>query len=303
MKLKSPIFLCFLSLSVFLASCDEGTKEKKGAQKKVEETKGKKAPGNASIVKVGDKLFNIPSPLETAFLIEKVGGNFNENVLSGVADVNKFSTKQDQALNLGIFGADLAYTLIHNQSQQAFAYLASCKKLGTELGISPALYADLMGRFQGNMDNKDSLLIFISELNRLSDEYLKENESEDVSAMILAGGWVESLYFATKLMEATGNDKLRQRVAEQKKTIENLIGILDQQNSDGALDKLIAQLNDLKASYASVNTTYEYVAPETKADNKLTIIKSKTTVEMSDATFKEISTKIANLRNEITGNS
>ena len=56
-----------------------------------------------------------------------------------------------------------------------------------------------MKRFQGNMENRDSLLIMVSQLNSLSDEYLKENESEDVSALILYGGWVESLYFTTQL--------------------------------------------------------------------------------------------------------
>ncbi len=303
MKLNALSFLCILGLSATVISCGGSSDESQGGTKKVEETKPKKTAGNASVVKVGDKLFNVPSPLETAFLIEKVGGNFNETMLAKNADANKHSTKQAQALNLGIYGADLGYSLIHNQSQQAFAYLAACKKLGTELGISPALYADLMKQFEGNMDNKDSLLLFVSELNRLSDEYLKENESGDISAMILAGGWVESLYFATELLEATNSDKLRQRIAEQKNTIDNLIGLLGQENESGVLDDLIGKLNDVKASYASVSSTYEYAEPETQADSKLTIIKSKTTVEMSDETLHEITTKITALRNEITGNS
>ena len=153
------------------------------------------------------------------------------------------------------------------------------------------------------MENKDSLLIFISELNRLSDQYLKENQSEGISALILAGGWVESLYFATELQRVTGNEKLRTRIAEQKNTLENLIGLLKQQTPSDDLGKLIARFEDLKLSYAQVTSTYEYADPEVKTEQRMTVIKSKTTVEMSDATLQEISEKITTLRNDITGNS
>ncbi len=253
----------------------------------------------SSVLKVGDKLFNLPSPLETAMLIEEVGGDFTESLLNPTVDAGQYSVKEKQAMNLGVYGADLGYCLIYNQSQKAFTLLATTKKLGTELGISPALYKGLIKRFEGNMENKDSLLIFVSELNRLSDEYLKENESEDLSAMILYGGWVESLYFVSELSKSLDNGKLRARVGEQKNTLENLIGLVTQQNTDGRFDDILASLNDLKTSFAKVKTTYSYFEPETKADQKLTIVKSKSSVELDDALMEEISNKISVLRSNI----
>jgi len=61
----------------------------------------------------------------------------------------------------------------------------------------------------------------------------------------------------------------------------------------------LASLNDLKASFAKVNAAYSYFEPETKPDQKLTIIKSKSSVVLDDALMEEISNKITALRNSI----
>lgn len=258
-------------------------------------------PSGSGLLKVGDKLFNLPSPIETAMLIEEIGGHFSAEMLNPNTEATKYSTTEAQAMNLGVYGADLGYSLIYGQSQSAFKLLATCKNLSTELGISPGLYSSLMKRFEGNLENRDSLLAMVSELNRLSDEYLKENESEDVSALILYGGWVESLYFTTTLSAKMENAELRNRVGEQKNSLENLIGLMGQVNRDGRLDAAIADLQALKTTFDQVEYTYEFVAPETVAAKKLTIIKSKSQVTVSDATMAEITSKIEAIRNTIIG--
>jgi len=300
--MRSPNFYLSVTsivLALFVASCGgDADKTKEG---ETQNSPGSKNKAESSILKVGDKLFNLPSPLETAFLIEEVGGHFTENMLSPTIDATRYSTRSDQAMNLGLYGADLGYCLIYGQSQKAFTLLATCKKLGTQLGISPALYAGLMKRFEGNMENRDSLLIFIAELNRLSDEYLKENESEDVSALILYGGWVESLYFTTMLTNTLDNEALRTRAGDQKHSLENLIGLMEQQNTSGDLDKMISNLKDLKTTFDKVEYTYEWVEPETDPGKKLTVIKSKSKVTVTDEVLKEITTKITAIRNSIIG--
>lgn len=286
-------------LAAFAVSCGGDTD--KTTDNNDDKAASSKSKNESSLLKVGDKLFNLPSPLETAFLIEEVGGHFTETMLNPAVDATRYSTKNEQAMNLGIYGADLGYCLIYGQSQKAFSLLAACKKLGTQLGISPALYADLMKRFEGNMENRDSLLIFISELNRLSDEYLKENESEDVSALILYGGWVESLYFTTTLSSTLKSEALRARVGDQKNSLENLIGLMQQQNASGDLDQFITSLQDLKTTFDKVEYSYEWIEPETDPAQKLTVIKSKSKVMVSDEVLQEIHSKVTTIRNSIIG--
>lgn len=299
MNVKNILFLAlsgFLSLGI--VSC--GGESNSNSEPTIEKPQPKPVnPNKTGLMKVGDKLFNLPSPLETALLIEKVDDSFNEGLLNQDVDATKYSTKYSQAMNLGVYGADLGYALIHGQSKSAFQLLGVCKKLGTGLGVSASLYVDLMKRFEGNTENKDSLLIFISEMNRLSDEYLKENEAQDVSTLILYGGWIESLHFTTSLAKSSGEEVLKRRVGEQKNGLNNLISLLSQYNGTGALDPYLKDLNNLKETFNKVKYTYEWVEPETKAEEKLTVIKSKSTVEMDDATLNEISDKILAIRNSI----
>lgn len=296
--LRFSSLLIALSVSVFITACGDGT-EKPDTSGEVSNNNGANNGGNSNILKVGDKLFNLPSPLETAFLIEEVGGHFTEALLNPDVDPTKYTTKNAQAMNLGVYGADLGYSLIYNQSQNAWNLLETCKKLGGEIGISPSLYTSLMKRFQGNMENRDSLLIMIAQMNSLSDEYLKENESEDVSSLILYGGWVESLYFTTNLTKQLDDPKLRSRVGEQKNSLENLIGLMQQSNSTGQLDNVVTELQSLQTIFNKVEYNYEWVEPETKADKSLTIIKSKSTVNLSEEVLKEITDKITEIRNNI----
>jgi len=301
MNIQRISIICFISLGLFVSSCGGDSNSESSEGDNIEKSAKTNKGGNTGLLKVGDKLFNLPSPLETAFLIEEVGGHFTGDLLNPELDATKYTTKNAQAMNLGVYGADLGYSLIYNQSQSAFTLLATCKKLGGEIGISPSLYTSLMKRFEGNMENRDSLLLMIAELNSLSDEYLKENESEDISALILYGGWVESLYFTTKLTGQMDNPKLRSRVGEQKNSLENLIGLISQVNTTGELDDLVTELNGLKVIFDKVEYSYEWVEPETKADQNLTIIKSKSSVIVSDEVLQEISDKIEEIRNTIIG--
>jgi hypothetical protein len=296
---KASLYL-FIALGLTVSSCgDDANSDDTSSDGPKTETKTD--PNSTGILKVGDKLFNLPSPLEAAFLIEEVGGLFTEELLNPDIDAGNYTTKKAQAMNLGIYGADLGYSLIYNQSQSVSNLLATCKKLGSEIGISPALYTTLMKRFEGNMENRDSLLLTVTQLNSLSDEYLKENESEDVSALIFYGGWIGSLYFNTQLVDQLGNERLRARIGEQKNSLENLIGLIGQVNIDGDLDDIVNDLEGLKVVYEKVEYNYEWIEPETMSDKNLTIIKSKSSVTVSDDVLKEISNKIREIRNSIIG--
>ena len=117
--------------------------------------------------------------------------------------------------------------------------------------------------------------------------------------MILYGGWLESLYFMTELSKSLESEELKGRMGEQKNTIANLIGLIEQQNGDGRFDEVLAELRDLKTSFDKVESTYEWIQPETRPDEQLTVIKSQSSVSLDEALVEEISGKIAALRNRI----
>ncbi|MCK6648467.1 MAG: hypothetical protein L6Q66_02320, partial [Bacteroidia bacterium] len=114
-----------------------------------------------TILNVSGEIFSIPSPIQTAFLIKNSGATYSKEVLNPANKSSQYSTNFSKALNLGIYGADLGYVTIYDQTQDAIGYLNAAKKLADELGVSGAFDAQTIDRFQKNLGNKDSMLVLV----------------------------------------------------------------------------------------------------------------------------------------------
>ncbi len=247
----------------------------------------------------GNKLFSIPSPIQTAFLIQSSGAAYNKSLLNNTASASKYSTDIQKSLNLGVYGADLAYINLYEQTQDAISYLNSCKKLADDLGVMNAFTPAFQKKFEKNLGNKDSLLGIVSDAYKSIDVYLQKNQNNDVGSMILAGGWIEALYFSTNVYKTNPTNELKKRIGEQKFSIINLIKLLETYSNNGDIDEVINPLRDLSDSFEKVEISYEYAKPEVLKDKKMSIIKSKTEIKISDELIKEITQKISTLRNNI----
>ncbi len=254
-----------------------------------------------SLLNVDGEMFSLPSPIQTAFLIKNTGAAYSKNVLNPSNKSTRYSTTFSKALNLGIYGADLGYVTIYDQSQDAIGYLNSAKRLADDLGVSGAFDAATIDRFSKNLGNKDSMLVLVSVAYRSSDAYLKNNDRKDVSGLVLAGGLLESLYFATNLYSNKQNKDIEQRIAEQKSSLKSLINLLTQFKSQTEYAEFIDSLNDLAKVYEGVEFTYTFVKPTTDADKKMTTINSKTETKITAEQVKAITEKVKAIRNQIVG--
>lgn len=257
---------------------------------------------NTSLLKINKQIFSIPSPIQTAMLIKKSGYAYNKQILNNSDNYTKYDTKYKKALNLGIYGADLGYISLYDQTQDALSYLASIEKLATDIGVSDMFNAGLVKRFQQNMGKQDSLLAMVSESFRRSDAYFKDNKQNDISSLVLVGGWVESLYFAIQANNTQVNQKdIVRRIAEQKISIQNIVKMLQPYSASPEYSQLIKQLSDLSDMFDNVEFAYNYVPPTVDAKNKLTSINSTSNVKISNELLKQISDKIIAIRNQIVG--
>ncbi|NNE54918.1 MAG: hypothetical protein HKN32_02780 [Flavobacteriales bacterium] len=129
--------------------------------------------------------------------------------------------------------------------------MATAKKLAGELGVEDALDDGVYQRLNNNRDNRDSLLSIVSDSYRMLNRYLKENDREEISALVIAGGWVEGLYIAcTHYTE--GNEMLGKRIAEQKYVLSDLMGLMETYKETELLSDVIADLESLQSTYDSV---------------------------------------------------
>ena len=256
-------------------------------------------PNSNQLMEIDGKVFSIPSPIQTAYLIKNSGTNYNKGILNEPAKVTNYSTSYKKAINLGIYGADLGYVTLYDQTQDAISYLTAVKAIGDDLGVSSAFDLELVERFEKNIGNQDSLLVLVSDAYKSSDRYLKNQQQNDVGGLILAGGWIESLYFATNAAEMTHNKEIIKRIGEQKTTLYNLIKLLTPYYSKPEFTSLVDQLMELNEIYEKVETVYTYIKPTVDAENKITTINSTTEVNITDEQLKAITEKVIKMRNDI----
>jgi hypothetical protein len=241
--------------------------------------------------------YNIPSPMETAALLQKAGAVYNGGLLNDVKKVDTYTAANKQALNLGVYGADLSYASVFNHTQESMFYTSCTKKLAERLGVLTAFNDSTLELMEKNRGDRDALLDVISETYWNVDAYLKENGRENISALMVAGGWVEGLYIATQVSAKNDSKELRQRIAEQKLSLGDLIALMDSYEvEDPALDavrKDLAAIQDLYAEVqvggASTTVTEESGVAMVGGDAPM--------ATLQDAQLKAIRDKVAEIRN------
>jgi len=294
--LRCISLICTFALFTSLFySCAEGTKSDQSEKEDTKEVEEK----NSNLFAIEGKVFSVPSPIQTAFLLKEVGTEFQSSLLHNSDNVSKYSTTHAKALNLGIYGADLGYATIYDQSQEALSYMAVSKKLTEDLGIAGIYDEALIERFENNIGQEDSLMSLVSDAFKSANRFLKDNDQEDLSALILAGGWVETLHFATQLASSSDLPAVKNRIGEQKITIENMINLLLPHQKNPEVAKLINDLNELKDIYSGITFSYEFKEPETDPDAKRTVIKSVSSVEMTNEQLSDIADKVSAMRSRI----
>ncbi|HWY12852.1 MAG TPA: hypothetical protein VN026_16070, partial [Bacteroidia bacterium] len=175
---KSKLLALCAASMVIATSCG-------GDKPKEDETNNDKIvdadTAKTAVLNVGGELFSVPSPIQTAMLIQKSGVAYDKSILNISNKANAYTNDFLRALNLGIYGADLGYVSMYNQTQDAIGYLGAVKQLADKLGVSAAFDTGTMTRIQDNIANKDSMLVLVSIAYRASDAYLKTNKRTEVS--------------------------------------------------------------------------------------------------------------------------
>jgi hypothetical protein len=300
-KLKTilPYSLAFLVLAgLILVSCNEETNDD-DASNKIDSTLLK----DPTIVKINDRLFSIPSPFQVAMLVKDLKVPFNKDLLNPVQNQSSYSTTFQQALNLGVYGADLSYLNIYEQLPDAAGYFAVIKVLSKELGILSTLDEKTLKRIEDNNSNKDSLMYILSTIYRDADAYLFNNNRNEVGLLVLAGGWVESLYIMTQTLKQENKQDIIDRIGDQKHPLNNLIELNRPYYGklSDEFDAFLEELVDLATVFDGVVVEYTYEKPTVDKENKLTIVNSKSKTIINEYQLQKITEMIEKIRKRIVG--
>ena len=156
-------------------------------------------------------------------------------------------------MNLGIYGADLSISSIYDMTQETMLYLKSIKVIADDLGLTAAFDQETMARLESSKANRDSLQRIVADAYMMANGYLKENARSSTASLVLAGGWIEGIHIATSLVDIEKpNSDLEELIADQRFSIDNLIGLISLHKDEAGIDEMITDFNELKSLFDQI---------------------------------------------------
>jgi len=276
--MKFTKLFVFTFLSVALLSCGNDASTEDVIDDNAIDTTSK----NLEVQKINaQNVFNsIPGPSELTRLIEESGLDYDFTLLNKDDAIHKYTSDNFKALNLGVYGGDLAYANVYEQSQDALLYLKCINSLCKKLGINEVFDGKTADRLEANKDNKDSLLTIVSKSFQQADKFLRENQRPHTSSLMVAGGWIEGLYLSAKVGVKSKNKKFIKKMSEQGQSLGDLISLVDNAGVTGDGTFVVESLKDLKVSYDKIPAnTVMGDSLLTEIDQKVSALRKKIIME------------------------
>ncbi|HEY0029819.1 MAG TPA: hypothetical protein VGC65_03585 [Bacteroidia bacterium] len=275
MKKKSGLYLSFLFITGAFVSCNNDTNSGKENMLNADDSIAlveSTGPG-ISTHKFDMVISDIPFPFEILDNLYSKNVPFEQKAMNDVSNISKYNQYNSKALNLGIYGADLAYTVTYEEFQQMGAYVKNTKRLAEELNIPYAFNQEMMDKYSKFKDNKDSLTQVVYDSYNQVDQALKNDERVGMAALVVTGSWLEGLYLSTKAFihaeKTPDNSSMYNVIMEQKQSLGIVIKLLEEYKKDTYIARLIDDLKGITSEYNVITSD------ETMNEKQLIIINSK----------------------------
>ncbi len=180
---------------------------------------------------------------------------FKGELLNPPSNAISYNNASAQALNLGIYGADLAYMISQDKLAEAAPYLKAIHQLSDAVVVPTAFDANILHSYESNQNQKDSMQQLVRTSYKRIDSTLQGNDRLALATLVLAGGWLESIYLTTQHI---GNDQQNEKnkvlfdmLAVQQPYMENITELLGSFPNDSLCKNLYADFNNMKPSFPS----------------------------------------------------
>jgi hypothetical protein len=284
------IIISFFFLLIVFSAC----KDKKPKQEAVPIALENET--STSSAKVRQIFYNMYQPTEMSKLFERVGANYNPAILNSADNISRYTTQHQIALNLGLYGVDISYTRIFDQSASTAKYFSTIQLLTAKLGIPDFYFQNILVALDKYRSDKDSLTKLAGDVYEVADKFLKENNKDAFAALVVMGGWIEALYIASKIAESDPeNMEIKDRIGEQKYYLNSLISLLSNYQEDLSITENLLMLKKLKKSFDKFEIYYNQKSFKVDTVNKL-ISTSDYVVNVSPEIISEIGAIVSEIR-------
>ena len=192
--------------------------------------------------------YNIFTPSDMSNLISGYSSFYKTGLVNGLSNTSKYTQSTSRALNIGVYGADLNYLWVFDQNQQSRQYVAAIQKLADQLGIPSNYIAQIAEKGETYSNEIDSLKSIARSAYKDLTGYLNECGRGNSAALVLLGGWIESLYIAIN-MYSQPDAKMISRIATQKFSLNIIINLLQNQQNDIDVASYLVMLRKLRKDF------------------------------------------------------
>jgi hypothetical protein len=202
MKYTFSLFL--LGFFVFGACTSES--EPKETQKPVKEM-------------VEATLPELRNPSEMALRLKAIGAEYLPGMISDTSNLQMYhSSPAKSAVNMGVYFADLEYSLIYNDLEASRLSASAIEKLADNLGISAEFDSALVNSFDPSLTEEQRLLMLDEGLAKSRLE-MGEKDGKKEAILIVSGYFTEQLY---QLLQIVNNYPSEIEEEMRKKTMQVL---------------------------------------------------------------------------------
>lgn len=194
--------------------------------------------------------YSIYLPTEMSRVFESVGANFDPDIVSSAENFSQYTEDFDIALGLGVYGVDLSYARLFDQSALMARYFSNISIMAGKLGIPEEYYENKFREVEENFSNRDSVIYILTDIYEKTDEYLKTNGKSEYASIIMLGAWAEALFIASEIFgKDPTNMEIMDRIAEQKYSLNSIISLLSNYHDNIRITEYLLMLKRLRKAY------------------------------------------------------
>ncbi len=192
--------------------------------------------------------YNLFSPVEFTYLIEEKSAYYNSLLINPINNITRYNSSDKYAINIGVYGADLSYLWMFDQAQQALSYRSAIQRLTDRLDVPREFVDFTYETAELHSQDFDTLVIVAKKSYNTADNFLKQIGRPQSAALILFGGWIETLYIATNMYEKP-DAALLNRIAIQRYSLNSLYSLLLTFQENLEIKEYLLLLKKLKKVY------------------------------------------------------
>lgn len=245
-------------------------------------------------------VFFVASPQFVNLYLRRLGIYPVKTAINKVTNIEKYTTSSQKALNLGVYGADLGYMNIFLVSDITNEYVSAINQLSNQLDLGLVFTRDVYNQILALKDKQDSLAHYLSIVFGHADQYLKESSQQQTSALVIAGGWIESFYLLCQTYNNYKSKEIRDLIFQQKFVLENLIkGLAPYYESSAEMQDVIDNLVELAYDFDMLDFKYTYENPVYKIKNGVMVFNNGCHVMNSPESLETIIKTIEKVRQKV----